>query len=46
MVCTFLVRVKGAQAMKGAEFMFGGGKGLHLSWSYQMYHEEDGCSVW
>ena len=26
--------------------MFGVGKGLHRSWSYQMYHEEDGRSVW
>ena len=41
-VCTFPVRVKGAQGKKRAEFMFGVGKGLHRSWSYRMYHEEDG----
>ena len=45
-VCTFLVRMKGAQGKKRAEFMFGFGKRLHRSWSYQMYHEEDGRSVW
>ena len=26
--------------------MFGVGKGLHRSWSYQMYHKEDRWSVW
>ena len=31
---------------KRAKYMFGVGKGLHRSWSYQMYHEEDGRSVW
>ena len=45
-VCPFSVRVKGLQGKKRAEFMFGVGKGLHRSWSYQMYHEEDGRSVW
>ena len=45
-VCTFSVRVKGLQGKKRAEFMFGVGQGLHRSWSYQMYHEEDGRTVW
>ena len=45
-VCTFPVRVKSLQGKKRAEYMFGVGKGLHRSWSYQMYHEEDGRSVW
>ena len=45
-VCMFPVRVKGLQGKKRAEYMFGVGKGLHRSWSYQMYHEEDGQSVW
>ena len=45
-VCTFPVRVKGLQGKKRAEYMFGVGKGLHQSWSYQTYHEEDGRSVW
>ena len=45
-VCTFPVRVKGLQGKKRAEYMFGVGKGLHRSWSYQMYYEEDGRSVW
>ena len=45
-VCTFLVRVKGLQGKKRAEYMFGVGKGLHHSWSYPMYHEEDGWGVW
>ena len=45
-VCAFPVRVKGLQGKKRAEYMFGVGKGLHRSWSYQMYHEEDGRSVW
>ena len=26
--------------------MFGVGKVLHRSWSYQLYHEEYGRSVW
>ena len=34
------------QGKKRAEFIFGAGKGQHESWSYQMYHEEDGQSVW
>ena len=46
MVCTFPVRVKGVQGKKRAEFMLGVWKGLHRSRSYQMYHEEDGPSVW
>ena len=45
-VCTFPVRVKGLQGKKRAEIMFGVPKGLHPSWSYQIYHEEDGRSVW
>ena len=45
-VCTFPVRVKGLQSKKRAEYMFGFGKALHRSWSYEMYHEEDGRSVW
>ena len=45
-VCTFPVRVKGLQGKKRAEYMFGVGKGLHRSWSYHRYHEEDGRSVW
>ena len=45
-VCTFSVRVKGLQGKKRAEFIFGVGKGLHGSWWYQMYHEDDGRSVW
>ena len=45
-VCTLPVQVKGLQGKKRAEFMFGVGKGLHRSWSYHMYHEEDGRSVW
>ena len=45
-VCTFPVWMKGAQGKKRAELMFGVGKGLHRSWSYQMYHEEQGRSVW
>ena len=45
-VCTFPVRVKGLQGKKRAEYMFGVGKGLHRSWSYPMYHEEDGRGVW
>ena len=44
-VCTFPVRVNGPQGKKRTEYMFGVGKGLHRSWSYQMYHEEDGQSV-
>ena len=46
LLCTFPVRVKGLQGKKRAKFMFGVGKGLHRSWSYEMYHEEDGRSVW
>ena len=45
-VCRFPVRVKGLQGKNRAEYMFSVGKGLHRSWSYQMYHEEDGRSVW
>ena len=45
-VCTFPVRVNGLQCKKRAGYMFGVGKGLHRSWSYQIYHEEDGRSVW
>ena len=45
-MCTFLVPVKGVQGKKRAEFIFGVGKGLHRSWSYQRYHEEDGRSMW
>ena len=45
-VCAVPVRVKGVQGKKRAEYMFGVGKGLHRSWLYQMYHEEDGRSVW
>ena len=45
-VGTFQVRVKGLQGKKQAEYKFGVGKELHRSWSYQMYHEEDGWSVW
>ena len=45
-VCMFPVRVKGLQGKKRAEYMFGVGKRLHRSWSYQMYHQEDGQSVW
>ena len=45
-VCTFTVRVKGLRGKKRAEYMFGVGEGLHRSWSYQMYHQEDGRSVW
>ena len=45
-VCMFPVRMKGSQGKKRAEFMFGVGKGQHRSWSYQMYHEEDGRSMW
>ena len=45
-VCRFPVRVKGLQGKKRAEYMFRVGKGLHSSWSYRMYHEEDGWSVW
>ena len=45
-VCTFPVRVMGMQGKKQAEYMFGVGKGLHRSWSYQIYDEEDGRSVW
>ena len=45
-VSTFLVRMKGAQGKKRAEFMFGVGKGLHRSCVYKVYHEEDGWSVW
>ena len=44
-VCTFAVRTKVA-GKKLAEFMFGVGKGLQRSWSYQMYHKEDRRSVW
>ena len=46
MVCTFPVRMNGTQVKKLPEFMFGVGKGLHRSSLYQMYHEEDGQSVW
>ena len=45
-VRTFPVRVKVLQGKKRAEFMFGVGKGLHRSSSYQTYHEEDGRNVW
>ena len=45
-VCTFPVQMKGAQGKKRADVMFGVGKGLHRSWSYQMYHKEDRWSVW
>ena len=45
-VCTFPVPMKGAQGKKRAEFMFGVGKGLYRSWSYQMCHKEDRRSVW
>ena len=45
-VCTFPVRGKGLQGKKQAECMLNVGKGLQRSWSYQMYHEEDGWSVW
>ena len=45
-VCTFPVQVKGLQGKKRARYMFGIGKGLHRYWSYHMYHEEDGRSVW
>ena len=47
-VCTFpsTSQVKGVQGKKRAELLFGVGKGLHRSWSYQMYHEEDVRSVW
>ena len=34
------------QGKKRATYMFGVRKGLHRSWSYHMYHEEDGRSVW
>ena len=45
-VCTFPVSVKGLQGKKRAEHLFGVGKGRHRCWSYQIYHEEDGRSVW
>ena len=45
-VCTSPVRVKGVPAKKLAGFLFGVGKGLHRSWSYPMYHEGAGRSVW
>ena len=44
-VCTFPVQVKGPEGKKRAKFMFGVVKRLHRSWSYHMYHEEDGRSV-